>query len=74
MEKIMTSMYNLLDKWTPLVWILVAMTLAVIGVMFIVGEESREKAKKAFPWVFIGCAVVLGATVLAKEIAGAFVF
>ena len=74
MEQIMTSMYNLLDKWTPLVWILVVIALAVIGVMMICGEKAREKAKEWFPWVIIGCGLVLGATLLGKEIAAAFVF
>lgn len=74
MEDIMTSAYNLIDKWSPLVWVVVTFALVVTGVCVIVGGETREKAKKNFPWILIGCAVVLGATVLAKEITGAFVF
>lgn len=74
MEKIMTSAYNLLEQWTPLVWILVAISLVVTGICCIVGGETREKAKKNFPWILLGCVVVLGATLLAKEITGAFVF
>lgn len=48
--------------------------LVILGAMFVVGGEAKEKAKNALPWVAIGCGIALGATILAKEIASAFVF
>ncbi|MGL4485008.1 MAG: hypothetical protein ACRCUS_08670 [Anaerovoracaceae bacterium] len=75
MAKFMTSLYNLVTTWQPLVWMLVVIALLVIGVMFVVpSEESKGKAKKALPWVVIGCGLALGAVVIAKEISGAFAF
>jgi predicted transporter len=74
MQAFMTSLYNLVSTWQPLVWILVAIILVVNGVMIIVGGEAKDKAKKALPWVAIGCGIALGATVLAREVAGAFAF
>ena len=75
MKEFMTSLYTLVTTWQPLVNMLVAIVLVGIGVMFVIpSQKSKDKAKEALPWVVIGCGIVLGAVVLAKEISGAFVF
>lgn len=75
MQKFMEGLYNLLETWQPLVWILVAVSLFAIGIGCIVpSEEIKQKAKKAAPWVAIGAGVVICATTIAKEIAGAWTF
>lgn len=75
MSKFMTSIYNLVTTWQPLVWILVVVALLAIGVMFIIpSQETKSKGLKLLPWVIVGCGVVLGAVIIAKEIAGAFTF
>lgn len=75
MEAFMQSLHNLVTTWQPLVTMLVAIVLVVIGVMFVIpSQKSKDKAKEALPWVVVGCGIVLGAVVLSKEISGAFIF
>lgn len=75
MQAFMQSLYNIVTKWQPAMYILVAIALVVIGVMCIIpSQKTKEKGIAALPWVVIGCGLVLGAVVLAKEISSAFVF
>ncbi|MGF6376703.1 hypothetical protein M2140_001781 [Clostridiales Family XIII bacterium PM5-7] len=75
MNSFMNSLYNLVTSWQPLVWIIVVIALLAIGVCFIIpSEETKTKGKKALPFVVIGCGLALGAVVIAKEVAGAFIF
>ena len=74
MEQLMTAAYNLLEKWSPFIWILIVIVIACTGVAFLVGGDTREKAIKGCPWILIGCALVGGATIIGKEIAAAFTF
>jgi hypothetical protein len=75
MSKFMNGLYNLVNTWQPLVWILVAIALFTIGVMFVIpSQKSKDLARGLLPWVVIGCGVAAGATILAKEISSAFVF
>lgn len=73
MEKFMTSLRDLVTTWQPLVWMLVAISLIGVGVMFVVpSQEIKQKASRALPWVVVGCGIALLATTIAKEISGAF--
>lgn len=75
MQQFMTSLYNLVTTWQPLVNMLVAIVLVGIGILFVVpSQKCKDMAKGSIVWVAIGCGIVLGATTLAKEISGAFVF
>ncbi len=75
MEAFVTSLYNFVNKFDGLVYMLVAIVLVAIGIMFIIpSENSKQKAKSALPWVVLGAGLVIGAMVLAKEITGAFAF
>ena len=73
MSNLMNSIHTLVTTWRPLVYILVAVSLLVIGVMFVVpSQEVKQKATRALPWVIIGCGVALLATTIAQEISNAF--
>lgn len=75
MEKFMTSIYNLITKWDDALYLLMAVSLIIYGVMFIIpSQEIKDKAKKGIPFVLIGAGLVVGATFIAKEISEAFVF
>lgn len=73
MQKFMTSLHSLVTTWQPLIWMLVAIALIAVGVMFVVpSQEIKQKASRALPWVVVGCGLALLATTLAREIANAF--
>lgn len=75
MQQFMTSLYNLVTTWQPLVNMLVAVVLVGIGILFVVpSQKCKDIAKASIFWVAIGCGLVLGATTLATEISSAFVF
>lgn len=75
MSTFMEGLYNLLEEWTPLIWILAAVSLVICGVGCVIpSEEIKAKAKKGLPWVAIGVGIVLCATTIAKEIAGSWAF
>ncbi len=66
---------NFLAWFTPLTWALVAVALVINGVLCIVGgQEGREKAKKALPFVVLGGVLIVGAITIAKEVVGLFAF
>ena len=74
MEAFMTSIYDMIVKYQPAVVVLAIGVIAGAGIRCMVGEESRQKAKKDFPWIVIGTGLVLGCVVLGKELASSFVF
>ena len=75
MEQLETTATNFFDAIMPYVWIAVAAALIVNGILMVVGgEEGRQKAKKAFPWVLIGCVVVLGAVSISNWVIGNIAF
>lgn len=75
MESFLQSIYNLVIKWQPLAAILAAICILGAGVMIMIpSDEVRTKGRKALPWIVLGVGIVLGATILGKEIAGAFAF
>lgn len=69
------SLKNILDAITPIAWVLVAIALAINGVMIMVGgDEGRQKAKKALPFVAVGCIIFMGAVQIGKWVAGLSAF
>lgn len=75
MGQFMTSLYNLLQTWSPLIWIVAAISLFACGIGCIVpSEEVRKISRKSLPWVVIGAGIALLSTTIAKEIAGTFAF
>lgn len=75
METFMSDLYSYVTTFQPLVYMLVAIALIVVGVMMIIpSSKMKEKAKEAMPYIAVGCGLVLGATTLAQEISEKFVF
>lgn len=69
MNQLITSAENIFSWLQPAVWVVVAVALVGCGLgMAVGGQEGREKAKKALPFVAIGCALILLAVSIAKEI------
>lgn len=75
MENLMNGLYTYVTDFQPLVYILIASSLVVVGVMFIVpSEKSKEMAKGAIPWVVIGAGIVMLASQFATEMVSKFTF
>ena len=71
MQAFTDGLGNLIGRYQPLVYIVVAVVLLVLGIMFIIPDDKvRDTAKRSLPWVIIGCGIALTATVLANEISG----
>lgn len=68
MEQFIQSAENIFAWLQPAVWVAVAAALITVGLMMAVGgEEGRTKAKKALPYVLLGCVIVLLAVSISKE-------
>lgn len=75
MEQLETTANNFFKDIQLYIWIAVAVALIVNGIMMAVGgEEGRQKAKKAFPWVLLGCICVVGAVTIANWVVGNIAF
>lgn len=69
MQNFITSAENIFTWLQPATWVAVAAALIGCGLaMAIGGDEGRQKAKKAMPWVAVGCVVILLAVNIAKEV------
>ncbi len=75
MDKFAENIYNLCTEVQPYTYVLAIVAFIVIGVMFVIpSEESRQKAKKALPWVILGVIIILGGVYLGKWLTGKIVF
>ena len=75
MSKFAENIKTLCETASPYCWALAVVSFLVIGVMFIIpSEESHAKAKKALPYVFLGCLLILGAVTLGKWITNTVTF
>ena len=75
MDKVAENIYNLCTEVQPYTYVLVIVAAIVIGAMFVIpSDESRQKAKKALPYVIIGAIILLGAVYLGKWLTGKIVF
>ncbi len=69
MQNFITSAENIFTWLQPATWVAVAAALIGCGLaMAVGGDEGRQKAKKAMPWVAVGCVIILLAVNIAKEI------
>lgn len=67
MEKWASNINEICKAIMPYTYVLVIVAFLIIGGMFVVpSDESRQKAKKAIPWVVIGAMLMLGAVYTAK--------
>lgn len=75
MDKFAENVYNLCTEVQPYTYVLAIVSLLVIGVMCVIpSNESRDKAKKAIPWVIVGVLLILGAVYGGKWLTGKIVF
>lgn len=75
MENLMNGLYTYVTDFQPLVYILIAIALLIVGVMFIVpSEKTKEMAKGAIPWIVIGAGIVMLASQFATQMVAKFTF
>lgn len=75
MENLMNGLYTYVTDFQPLVYILIAIALLIVGIMFIVpSEKTKEMAKGAIPWIVIGAGIVMLASQLATQMVAKFTF
>ena len=75
MENLMNGLYTYVTDFQPLVYILIAIALLIVGIMFIVpSEKTKEMAKGAIPWIVIGAGIVMLASPFATEMVAKFTF
>lgn len=75
MDRFADNVYNLCTSAQPYTYVLAVVSFLIIGVMFTIpSDESRQKAKKALPWVIIGVILIIGAVYMGKWLAGKIVF
>lgn len=68
-----SKLFTFLAEMQPVVIVIVALALFVIGIMLIYpSERSKAFAKDHLPFVVIGSAIALSATTLAKAITSGF--
>lgn len=75
MKNFVNGLYSYVTMFQPLVNLLVAIALVVVGILFILPfEKTKEAAKSAVPWIMIGAGMVLGAGELAREFCNKLTF
>lgn len=75
METLMNGLYTYVTDFQPLVYILIAIALMIVGIMFIVpSEKTKEMAKGAIPWIVIGAGIVMLASQFATQMVAKFTF
>ena len=75
MENLMNGLYTYVTDFQPLVYILIAIALLIVGITFIVpSEKTKEMAKGAIPWIVIGAGIVMLASQLATQMVAKFTF
>ena len=71
----MNGLYTYVTDFQPLVYILIAIALLIVGIMFIVpSEKTKEMAKGAIPWIVIGAGIVMLASQFATDMVAKFTF
>lgn len=69
MNNVLTTAENIFAWLQPVTWVVIAAALLGNGIaMAVGGDEGRQKAKKALPWVAVGCVIILLAVNIAKEL------
>lgn len=69
MNNVLTTAENIFAWLQPITWVVIAAALFGNGIaMAVGGNEGRQKAKQALPWVAVGCVIVLLAVNIAKEL------
>lgn len=75
MDKFAENVYALCKEVQPYTYVLAIVALLVVGAMFLFpSDETRQKAKKAIPFIIIGIIVMLGAVYMGEWITKKIVF
>lgn len=75
LNNLVTGIYNYITEFQPLVYMLIAAALIIIGIMFIIpSEKTKQFAQSTIPYVALGAGIILLATQLATEYTSKFVF
>lgn len=68
MNQVLTTAENIFSWLQPVTWVVIAAALLGTGIaMSVGGDEGRQKAKKALPWVAVGGVIIILAVNIAKE-------
>lgn len=69
MQNFLLSAEAIFNWLTPAAWVVCAAAIVGNGILCAVGgDEGRQKAKKALPWVAVGCFAIVGGVSIAKEV------
>ena len=74
LSKIFNPVVDFLSDLTGYVYVAVIVAVLAIGIMFLGGQRSREKAKEWIPYVFVGAILAVGAVTIGKSITNTFSF
>lgn len=75
MESFMTGIYNIVQMLEPYVYMLVAIALIAVGVLYIIPvEKTKQMATACLPYIAIGSGLIILADKIAKEVTAKFVF
>jgi len=75
MENFMNGLYTYVTDFQPFVYILIAIALLIVGIMFIIpSEKTKEMAKGTIGWIVIGAGIVMLASQIATEMVAKFTF
>lgn len=71
----MNGLYTYVTDFQPFVYILIAIALLIVGIMFIIpSEKTKEMAKGTIGWIVIGSGIVMLASQIATEMVAKFTF
>lgn len=74
LNKIFNPIVTFLSDLTGYVYVAVIVAVLAIGIMFLGGQRSREKAKEWIPYVFVGAILAVGAVTIGKSVTNTFSF
>ncbi|MCL3787239.1 hypothetical protein E2N93_04270 [Ruminococcus bromii] len=75
LEQIKNNIVSFLDDVAPYVYVIVAVSLAAVGLVFIFGSDrAKQLAKEKIPYIIVGTLLCLGPTIIAQAITNALSF
>lgn len=74
LSKIFKPVVTFLSDLTGYVYVAVIVAVLAIGIMFLGGQRSREKAKEWIPYVFVGAILAVGAVTIGESVTNTFSF
>ena len=75
LEQIKNNIVSFLDDVAPYDYVIVAVSLAAVGLVFIFGSDrAKQLAKEKIPYIIVGTLLSLGPTIIAQAITNALSF